>query len=300
MPRRTRSPAPTRRELLHALGTGLAVAPLASIACKSSPSGSPDARGTDDGRTVDTAPPIDAPGGDNCGPEPTAWAVGGTAAMTAKACYPDPFAGDVGACPLVVCPTTAGPCTATAPVRQDVSEGYPGLPVRLALKLVTAGSCAPLEGASVEIWHTQVSGVYSGVTPSPGFCSGGDPEAPTKSYFRGIQTSDANGRVDFDTCFPGWYPGRAVHIHFRVVVGGTSYLVSQLFFPQPIVDDIFASHPTYTPEGAPDRTNDNDGVTAPIDDLAPYVVDVRRMSDGAMLASKVIAIRAANQANCTP
>lgn len=282
----------TRRRALQALGLGAAAIPLAG--CTSGPGGTP----TPDAPRGDAPRGIDAPGGDNCGPAPTAWAAGGTAAMTAKACYPDPFVAAIATCPLVVCPTTAGPCTATAPARVDVSEGFPGLPVRLALKLVTAGTCAPLAGAIVEIWHTQVTGVYSGITPSPGFCSGGDADAPNHSYFRGTQTTDAAGRVDFDTCFPGWYPGRAIHIHFRVTVGATSYVVSQLYFDQAIVDDIFATHPDYQPHGAPDTSNTSDGIAPDGGGLAPVVLDAARMSDGAMLASKVIAIRAAGQANC--
>lgn len=282
----------TRRRVLELFGVGAAGA---LIGCDSSPgtgTGTPDAPGS-----VDASPGLD--GGDTCGPEAAAWATGGTAAMTAKACYPDPFAVAVATCPLVVCATTAGPCTATAPARQDVSEGYPGLPVRLALKIVTATTCAPVVGAIVEIWHTQVTGVYSGVTPSPGFCSGGDVDAPNHSYFRGTQTTNAAGRVDFDTCFPGWYPGRAIHIHFKVTVGATSYLVSQLFFDTALTTEIFASHPNYQAEGQPDTSNASDGVIGGGGSIAQYVVDTRRMSDGAMLASKVIALRSAAQPNCS-
>jgi len=280
----------TRRRVLELFGVG---AVGAVIGCTSSPG----TRTADAPGGSDASP--DAAGGDTCGPAAPAWATGGTAAMTARQCYPDPFVAAVTTCPLVVCATTAGPCTATAPARQDVSEGYPGLPMRLALKLVTAGTCAPVVGAVVEIWHTQVTGVYSGVTPSPGFCSGGDNDAANHSYFRGTQTTDASGRVDFDTCFPGWYPGRAIHIHFRVTVGATSYLVSQLFFDTALTTEIFASHPSYQAEGQPDTSNASDGIIGGGGSLAPYLLDTRRMSDGAMLASKVIALRATAQANCS-
>jgi hypothetical protein len=273
----------SRRDLLHALGLGAATLPL--LACDSSSSGGdqPDARPTADARSDDAT----------C----STWASGGTAAMTAKASYPDPFTAAITACPLVLCQTTAGPCTASTTERVDVSDGNRGLPVRLALKLVTHTTCAPIADAVVEIWHTHAKGVYSGQTPSPGFCSGGDVEAPTQNYFRGTQTSDANGVVTFDTCFPGWYPGRAIHIHFSVRVGGTAYLVSQLFFPQPLIDEIFSCHPDYMPYGAPDTPNANDGVVAN-GNVGPYVVETARMSDGAMLASKVIALRGASDVNC--
>lgn len=267
--------------MLHALG----LAPLAKLAaCDSAQSAHVDAAGSDATNVLD--------GGDTCGPAAAAWAMGGTAAMTARACYPDPF-GAVTACELV-CATTAGPCTAPTTERRDVSDGMTGLPVRLALKIVTAETCAPVAGAVVEIWHTQRTGVYSGQTPSPGFCSGNDAEAPTKSYFRGTQTTDDSGRVDFDTCFPGWYPGRCIHIHVSVTLQDQSYVVTQLFFDDALNEQIFASHPEYVQFGPPDTSNNADGIFG-----AANVVDTARMSDGAMLAWKVIGIRAStNQPLC--
>jgi protocatechuate 3,4-dioxygenase beta subunit len=279
----------TRRSALHALGLGAAALPLAKLTGCGSTTGS---TGVDaPTSTGDTAPPVDG-GGDTCGPAAAAWAMGGTAAMTAKACYPDPF-GPLTTCSLV-CATTAGPCTAPTTSRVDVSDGLVGLPVRLALKIVRADTCAPVQGAVVEIWHTQRTGVYSGQTPSPGFCSGGDAEAPTKNYFRGTQTSDANGRVDFDTCFPGWYPGRCIHIHVSVKIGTASYVVTQLFFADNLNQEIFATHPEYSQFGQPNTSNTADGIFG-----AANVVEAARMSDGAMLAWKVIGIRSStNQSLC--
>lgn len=268
-----------RRRILQ----GLAIAPLAKlVGCSSPATLTPDA--------PEVLPDTSIGGGDNCGPAAMAWATGGTAAMTAKACYPDPCAAGVTTCGIV-CSTTAGPCTAPVTERRDVSEAMPGLPMRLALKIVTADTCAPIEGAIVEIWHTQRSGVYSGDTPSPGFCSGGDADAPSRSYFRGTQTSDAAGRVDFDTCFPGWYPGRCIHIHIRITVGASDYLVTQLFFPDALNQEIFASHADYATYGQPDTRNTTDGIFGGSANAERYICDVARMSDGAMLASKVIGVR---------
>jgi protocatechuate 3,4-dioxygenase beta subunit len=168
----------------------------------------------------------------------------------------------------------------------------PGLPMRLALAIVAADTCQPIAGAVVEIWHTQRSGVYSGQTPSPGFCSGGDADAPSRTYFRGTQLTDAAGRVDFDTCFPGWYPGRCIHIHVSVAIGGSTYVVTQLYFPDSVNQQVFASHADYMTFGQPDRTNTSDGIFGGTANKDRYIVDVARMSDGAMLASKVIGIRA--------
>jgi protocatechuate 3,4-dioxygenase beta subunit len=271
----------TRRRMLHALG----LAPLAKLtACSSSSPMQVDAPGSDATNTTD--------GGDTCGPAAAAWASGGTAAMTAKDCYPDPFAA-ITTCALV-CATTAGPCTAPTTMRRDVSDGMIGLPMRLALKIVRADGCTPVPDAVVEIWHTQRSGVYSGQTPSPGFCSGNDAQAPAQNYFRGTQTTDASGRVDFDTCFPGWYPGRCIHIHLSVKLANQTYVVTQLFFADALNQQIFASHPDYTQFGPPNTSNTSDGIFG-----AANVCDTARMSDGAMLAWKVIGIRSAlNQQLC--
>jgi protocatechuate 3,4-dioxygenase beta subunit len=221
--------------------------------------------------------------GDECGVA-DAWATGGTAAMTAKACYPDPFADGVTACPLL-CETTAGPCTADTVDRQDVSEGFGGLPVRLALLVVDADTCEPVSGARVEIWHTQRTGVYSGETPGGMQCFLGEPDAVNHLY------AGADGRVDFDTCFPGWYSGRALHIHFRVTLGDDTYVVSQLFFDDTITAEIFTSHPDYAEFGQPNTSNDEDNIIGGAADLADYILDVQRLSDGAMMASKVLAVR---------
>lgn len=239
-------------------------------------------------------------GGEACGDAASAWATGGTAAMTASDCYPDPFKGGALTCPLL-CETTAGPCTTETTIeRKDVSEGWGGLPVRLALLVVDATTCEPVAGAKVEIWHTQRTGVYSGVTPNPQMCYGNDPSAAQSMYFRGIQTAGADGRVDFDTCFPGWYNGRAIHIHFRVYVGEDAYVVSQLFFSDALNMEIFASHPDYQEFGQPNTTSTNDNIIGDTADKTPYMLDVARMPDGAMLASKVIGIRSSLQdAKCS-
>lgn len=226
----------------------------------------------------------------NCDPA-DAWAAGGTAAMTAQDCYPDPFANGIDSC-VLLCQMTPGPCTADTVDRQDVSEGYPGLPVRLALKIVNADDCSPVEGAFVEIWHTQRAGIYSGMTPGGNFCNLGNESAKAELYFRGSRTTDAEGRVDFDTCYPGWYGGRAIHIHFRVVVDGNDHLISQLFFDDALNEEICTTHPDYDEFGSPDTLNTTDGIIGDVGDLAPYLLETARMADGAMLASKVVAIRA--------
>jgi protocatechuate 3,4-dioxygenase beta subunit len=209
------------------------------------------------------------------------WASGGTRSMTGN--YPDPFATPVTSCVLLAI-TTAGPCTEAADQeRKDISEGYTGLPVRLALKVVNE-ACEPIAGAKVKVWHTQISGSYSGSTPNNGMCLE-DQSDSSKHYFRGAQTTDAAGRVDFDTCFPGWYRGRAIHIHYSVSLGGRSF-TSQLAFDQALIDEIFASHPEYEGYGQPDTTNAGDNIVRG----DSYLLQTSRMRDGAMMAAKVLVV----------
>jgi len=266
-----------RRDLLHGLCYGLAAVPLIQ-AC-----------GGDGGETTVDSPTTDGSTSDVAGSD---WASGGTASMTAKASYPDPFTAAAASC-LLIGSTTEGPCTtATDLNREDVSEGWTGVPVRLALRVV-ASSCEPLASATVKIWHTNIEGSYSGQTPSPSLCLAQSAYA-SDDFMRGVQVTDANGVVFFDTCFPGWYRGRAIHIHFQIKVGNTSTKVSQLFFPETITSGIFESHPEYSSYGQPDTTFSNDNVIGGLSsaEQARSTFDVARMTDGAMLASKTVTVTA--------
>jgi protocatechuate 3,4-dioxygenase beta subunit len=238
--------------------------------------------GMDSGRagSAGSGGSIDAGGGDACA---TGWASGGTAAITGN--YPDPFATPVSACTLITA-VTEGPCTEAADqVRKDVSEGYAGLPVRLALKVVNS-SCQAIVGAKVKIWHTNAMGSYSGNTPNNSMCLKNQADS-AKHYFRGVQTTDDAGRLDFDTCFPGWYMGRCIHIHFTVTLGTTSY-TSQIIFDQALVDDICKNHVDYKANGTPDTTNASDSVCG--SNVPMFTAKAERMCDGVMLASKLLIV----------
>lgn len=268
-----------RRELLRRLCLGAAALPLARFAAGCD---------TDSGEST-----VDASGGDASGDATSGsdWATGGTAAMTDKSSYPDPFTSTLSSCVLVAS-TTEGPCTtATDLAREDISEGWAGLPVRLALKVVDA-SCAAVAGATVKIWHTNLAGIYSGQTPNPSMCSENDQAYITKDFMRGVQTTNTDGVVTFDTCFPGWYSGRAIHVHFQVKNGATSYRVSQLFFPEDVTAAIFTSHVDYKSYGQPDTLFATDNIMSGIsaDSRDRHILTVARMSDGVMLASKVVTV----------
>ena len=115
-------------------------------------------------------------------------------------------------------------------------------------------ACAPIEGAVVDIWHANAAGRYSDIA-SEG-TSG-------KEFLRGLQATDADGRAKFTTIFPGWYSGRAVHIHFKVrVFSGTTTTFefnSQLFFDPATANAIYAASP-YSSRGTPDVANAADNI----------------------------------------
>jgi protocatechuate 3,4-dioxygenase beta subunit len=132
-------------------------------------------------------------------------------------------------------------------VRADITEGRPGTPLALSLKVVSAATCKPIAEAAVDIWHTDAAGAYSGVQGVAGI------------FMRGTQRSDANGLVEFKTVYPGWYNGRTVHIHVMVHVGGNIVHTGQLFFDDAITDEAYKAAP-YNKRGARDRRNASDGI----------------------------------------
>jgi protocatechuate 3,4-dioxygenase beta subunit len=174
-------------------------------------------------------------------------------------------AGSAGPC--VVRPElTEGPyfvdgTLARSDVRANTSTGAlrEGVPLGLTFGVsqLSAGGCAPLPGAIVHIWQCDAAGVYSGVS-DPRAASGNTQD----NALRGIQTSDGQGRVKFTTLYPGWYRGRAVHIHFKVrtQASGAAYeYTSQLFFPEALNDEIHA-RPPYAVNGRRDTLNQRDGI----------------------------------------
>ena len=156
-------------------------------------------------------------------------------------------------------------------LRQDITEGKPGLPLRLRVRLVNANTCAPLPKAALDIWHCDASGVYSAFTSAapdgpgghgePGFGPPrgfggppphGRPPGPPPAgmgprdhgaldktrFLRGIQITDTDGTAEFITIYPGWYSGRSIHIHCKVHTGGHVSHTGQFFFPEDMTETI--------------------------------------------------------------
>jgi protocatechuate 3,4-dioxygenase beta subunit len=108
--------------------------------------------------------------------------------------------------------------------RSDIRDGRVGTLLTLTLKVVNAGNgCAAVSGADVEIWHCDVTGNYSQYGAQAG-----------QTFLRGIQTTNSSGEVTFTTIYPGWYQGRATHIHVQVTVNNVVVKVSQMAFPESI------------------------------------------------------------------
>jgi protocatechuate 3,4-dioxygenase beta subunit len=178
----------------------------------------------------------------------TAAAVG-SAALPVEAAEANPRAVASGAVTCVLAPEmTEGPYYVPAEaVRRDITEGRPGAPLQLRLTVVNASTCKPLRNAAVDIWHADASGVYSGVAGNSG------------TFLRGVQRTDRAGIAVFDTIYPGWYRGRAVHIHVKVHLGGNVVHTGQLFFPDAVSDQIYKRSP-YRARGAPDTPNTADSI----------------------------------------
>jgi protocatechuate 3,4-dioxygenase beta subunit len=143
-----------------------------------------------------------------------------------------------------------------ADIRADSTTGAAkeGTPLVLTFNVVqvASGGCTPLPNAEVEIWHCDAAGVYSGVS-DPGFSTVG------QTWLRGSQMTDANGVATFTTIYPGWYQGRAVHIHFKVRPTSTTVFTSQLFFDDALSDQVFTQAP-YASKGQRDQLNSTDGI----------------------------------------
>lgn len=167
------------------------------------------------------------------------------------------------------------------PERRDVVEDRDGAMLKLGVRLLWAGG-APPAGATVEIWQCDALGRYSGFPPPDSSTVVTAPTAPRTTYLgdqtflRGRQRTDRAGMVEFRTIYPGWYPGRTVHIHLMVHTEGR-VLTSQLYFPDETSDEVLAQ-PPYDSRPGRDTTNDTDEIFATGGD--PALLDIVPRGDG--------------------
>lgn len=135
-------------------------------------------------------------------------------------------------------------------VRSDITEGRPGTPLELSLTVVSSksGSCTVIPNAIVDIWHADKTGTYSGYE---------EEGTAGERFLRGVQVTDKDGKVKFQTIYPGWYEGRTTHIHFKIHLNDKELVTSQLYFPDGINQAVYSSA-EYAARGQADTDNKTD------------------------------------------
>ncbi|CZS99299.1 hypothetical protein WAI453_008238 [Rhynchosporium graminicola] len=186
-------------------------------------------------------------------------------------------------------------------IRTDLREGQPGIPLHLEIQFTEVSNCKPAVPLVVDIWSCNASGIYSGVSAAG--------QGGLKSTFlRGVQETDADGVVSFDSIFPGHYSGRATHEHIlthsgasilanKTFSGGHVSHLSQLFFDPALIDAVEATDP-YNKNKIARTSNDADGftgysATAAYDPFAEYIMLGSKLSDGLFMWAD-LGIKAAN------
>lgn len=164
------------------------------------------------------------------------------------------------------------------PSDDSIKEGAE-LRLRFQVSDVSADSCAPLEGAQVDVWHCDAQGVYSGVA-DPGF------DTSDQMWLRGYQVTDEAGLAEFITVYPGWYPGRAVHIHFKIRTDPESEqgyeFTSQFFFDEELTDLVHEGE-DYTGKGYRNTLNEDDNIFQNSDGL--LTLEIVEDEDGIYVAT---------------
>ena len=160
----------------------------------------------------------------------------------------------------------------TDPVTGAVSSGLP-LTLTFNVERVANSACTPLTGAYLDVWHCDATGTYSDVSGS------------SRKFLRGYQITDANGVAAFTTIYPGWYSGRAVHIHFklRLFAGSTKTyeFTSQFFFDDTLTDAVYTQSP-YSSRGTRNTRNASDGIYNSLStiDKAGLTLQTSKTTDG--------------------
>jgi len=144
--------------------------------------------------------------------------------------------------------TTEGPYWVDGTfTRRNITEGRAGLPLLIRVTVLNARTCSPIKSADVEIWHCDAIGNYSGV------------DGASSRFLRGHQRSNASGKLEFLTVFPGWYRGRTPHIHMKVDVGGDTVHTGQVFFNEQITASVYKQQP-YARRGQYDTPHARDSI----------------------------------------
>ncbi|EWC48827.1 hypothetical protein DRE_00132 [Drechslerella stenobrocha 248] len=143
-------------------------------------------------------------------------------------------------------------------VRSDITDGQAGVELYLDIQVIDTNTCRPVSSAYFDAWHTNATGVYSGVVANGNGAGRSDPTNINTTYCRGVQFTDSDGVIKFKTIFPGHYAGRTTHIHIMSHKGGTVHPngtysgqgrvthVGQLFFDEGLRRAVEALEPYST------------------------------------------------------
>ncbi|MFL6278571.1 MAG: intradiol ring-cleavage dioxygenase [Vicinamibacterales bacterium] len=176
-----------------------------------------------------------------CGGSPTSPDTAGSASTAS---------GSTNAACAVTPGETAGPYPSLVDLyRSDIREGKTGTLLTLTVKVVNVNAnCAAVPNADVEVWHCDSAGNYSEYGTQT-----------TQNYLRGIQTTNGSGEVTFTTIYPGWYQGRATHIHLEVKTAGVTRKTTQIAFPESVNSTVYHAG-VYASRGANPTSNLADGI----------------------------------------
>jgi protocatechuate 3,4-dioxygenase beta subunit len=130
-------------------------------------------------------------------------------------------------------------------IRSDIREDREGATLRLGVRVRDAAECEPIPNAIVDVWHCGAEGTYS---------------EPGETYLRGAQATNRDGIVEFTTIYPGWYPGRTVHIHAKVHLDRQTVLTTQFYFDDEVSTRVFEGDDAYASAAGRDAFNDSDGI----------------------------------------
>jgi protocatechuate 3,4-dioxygenase beta subunit len=202
---------------------------------------------------------------------------GGWRAATSDGAGPAAVASGAVKCVLTPEQTEGPYYIAGEKLRRNITEGRPGVPMLLRAFVVNASTCKAIKGATVDIWHADAGGVYSGFGQGAG----------NRTFMRGIQKTNAKGLALFRTVYPGWYQGRTVHIHVKVHLGGNVVHTGQLYFPDAVTDAVYRKAP-YSTRSARDVRNANDSIFR--NGGSKSLVSVRKNSAGVYVATIVMGV----------
>lgn len=178
---------------------------------------------------------------------------------------------------------TEGPFyIAASEMRQDITDGKQGTPMEMVIQVVNATTCAAIASAMVDVWHADAEGLYSAF---PGQGDRRNIDTSSERFLRGIQTTDSTGTATFKSIYPGWYPGRTTHVHFKIHFNNNTYVTSQFIFPDAVSSTVY-NNGLYATRGDKDTPNASDMVSRQAE--SPSNVEARVQKQGNTYVAKLV------------